>query len=321
MNFKSCLLLAATGLVVCLSGCAPKVLEAPPVAWPEIWRGRKLFNTPRAYIYAGSPALAGYADRAAEEVGKDFENASGRSAPKGLLVMTDSKDEPVFEDVKVFFMAAMRADKRRERANKQAASQPAASAPESRPDGESPVDEDAELEAQWLAFSQTKQKTGMDMMAMIEIAPLPLNESQIVDLIGMSSEVANQAGWAVLLPSEPMVRRGVHKLTSGMLKNPELGVAAKIAAAPLLLAMEPKMVSMMLVTHKAVLFEQMARQQPDWTPEQVSKLAKAYSDGQLKPVMEDMMADAKARIPQPPASQPTSGPANQPATAPETAQD
>jgi hypothetical protein len=82
-------------------------------------------------------------------------------------------------------------------------------------------------------------------------------------------------------------------------------------AAPLLLAMEPKMVSMMLATHKAVLFEQLARRQSDWTAEEVSKLSKAYSDGQLKPVMDDMMADAQRRLPKEPATQPV---ASQPST-------
>lgn len=315
MHLRLLPFLASTILVGCVAGCAPRVLEKPPVEWPQTWCGRQLFNTPHAYVYARSPALAGYVDRMSEEVGKDFEKATGRQAPKGLLVITDAGDEPVIKDFKAFFLAVKRAEIRAKQ--KSSSSQPTTS-PETQPSADEDAREAAELETAWQGFEVTQQETGLDMKAMLEIAPVPLTRDQICDLLGLPPGVADQAGWAVLVGSEPMVRRGIHTVTIGMLKNPELGLAARIAAAPLLLAMEPKMVSMMLVTHKAAIFEQMARQQPDWTEAEVSKLAKAYKDGQLKPVMEALEADAKKHAPKAAVSQPASAPSSQPDSASES---
>ncbi len=306
---------------LCVFGCAPRVLQQPPAAWPETWRGRHLFHTPRAYIYAGSPALAGQADRIAEEVARDFEKATARPASKGLLVVSDIKDEPVFTDFKAFFFAALRASSRQPKVQGPTGSQPAQTQPSTAPSTQPAAADagmtDAQLEAIWQSFSETKKKTGFDPMEMILIAPLPLAKEQFAPLLSLPTEVADQAGWAVLLPSDAMLRQGVHKMMAAMLKNGEIGLAARIAMAPLVLALEPKMVDMIALTRKVALFEQMARQQTDWTPEQVAKLSKAYSDGQLKTVTDAMMSDAKIKAAGIAASQAAGQPASQPATAPE----
>lgn len=311
MHWSSRILLSA--VVLCASGCAPRILQPLPAAWPQTWRGRQLFHTPRAYIYAGTPVLAGAADRMTEDVACDFEKTARRPASKLFIVVTDTRDEPIFGDLKAFFFAAARQAREHERRGV-ASTRPTATSPESQPAAEH-VPTDAELEEKWKAFSAMEKQMGINPAEAMTMAALPLPSPYILDMFGFPAEVAGEVGWVLLIPSEAATRQGVHKLMLAMLKNPEIGIAARIAMAPLVAAMEPKMVDMMLIAQKGAVFEQMARRQPDWTPEQASKLAKAYTDGRLKVAMQSMMADAKLKAAAVAASQPASAPATQPASA------
>ena len=66
-----------------LSGCAPRVLKERPGDWPETWRGRHVYNTPRAFIYAATADLAGEADRIAITLAV-FAGCRTSSGPPGI---------------------------------------------------------------------------------------------------------------------------------------------------------------------------------------------------------------------------------------------
>jgi len=296
-------IVSAHALILLACACAPAVLEDLPAAWPRSWKGRELFHTPRAYIYARSAELAGEADRLAIEVARDFERAAHRGAPKGLLIVSDPGDEPVCADLKILMMAMARRECMEQ-------------------SGRAPTD--AELEEKCQAMSEMEKTAGVEFQDMLGMAAIPLPKSGILEL-GLPPEVGDQAGWAVLLPSDTLIGEKVGKMISAMMDRAEIGPVARLMVAPILLAMRPKMAQMIALQRKMVLFEQMAARQPDWSAEQAAKLSNAYAEGTLKPAMAAIQAEinAEARARGGPVSSQTAAsspapaaPCSSPATAP-----
>ena len=85
-------------LAVLVSGCGPAVVEQAPREWPKQWRGRQLYATPGALIYAGSEASAGEIDRLVRSVSADIENDTHARPERGLLIVNDKGEETVFLD-------------------------------------------------------------------------------------------------------------------------------------------------------------------------------------------------------------------------------
>lgn len=289
----------AIGGSALLAGCAPAVLNEKPANWPDPWQGRNLCHTPRAYIYASSPDLAGQADRLAEEVAREFEKASGRSAPKGLLIMSDVKDPPVCSDLKSLFAASARSSKMRELGR---------------------VPTDAEMEESGKSFDTMKETNGCDPADALAATAIGLQADGLTECLLLPPEVAQHAGYGVVLPSDALVRAKMRKIMSDSLNHQKVGVMVRIAAAPVLLALEPKLIGMMTEIRKIVVFQQMALQQPDWSQEQVAKLSQAYAEGVLRPAMEAMQAEVQNQSTRATgkvdaASRPSSGPAPEPNSA------
>src|SRR5437773_1729991 len=87
------------GIIITLvaSGCGPSELLKNPSGWPAEWQGRRLYNTPSAYIYASTDSAAGEAERVTQSVAREI--ASRRGEPgKGLVVVTDVHDALVTTD-------------------------------------------------------------------------------------------------------------------------------------------------------------------------------------------------------------------------------
>ncbi|HKQ50303.1 MAG TPA: hypothetical protein VJZ71_19675 [Phycisphaerae bacterium] len=92
--------IAVSGVVLILvaGGCGPQppkvLLEAPREVSAE-YRGRRLFHTPQAFIYARSAESAGEADRWVRDVQKYIKRNFKRELEKGLVVVMDPGDPPV----------------------------------------------------------------------------------------------------------------------------------------------------------------------------------------------------------------------------------
>lgn len=291
------LLLTSMGWIGSLAGCAPAVLNETPATWPDPWQGRSLFNTPRAYIYASTPELAGQFDRMADRVADEFERSFGRAAPKGLLIVCDDNDPPISDDIRALFVASLRSSKMREL-------------------GREPTEE--EIAEGREGLDEMKDNSGCDPDDAIASSAFGLEEEQMVAGLGLPPDVAAEARWAAVLPSDAMVRVKMRKLMKDSLDHAEVGIMARIAAAPILLALEPKMAGMMEQIRKAVVFQQMAMQQVDWSAEQVAKLSKAYAEGVMRPAMEAMQAEIERQATTRPVDTqvPASAPASGPSTAP-----
>lgn len=290
--------LVATGIpiLITVSGCAPAVLKERPAAWPESWKGRRLFHTPRAYIYASSPEQAGQMDRIANEVTRDFERETHRTASKGLLLVTDLKDAPACADLEALLAAQKRSELTREK-------------------GRPPTDE--ELQKSREGLGDMKEKTGLELADAVGMIAISVNATELEQLLGFPSEVAREARWGAIFPTDALIAAKCSKVMSAAMEKSKMGPVARLAMAPLMLSIQPRIVEMMGVTRQAVLFEQMARQQADWSEQQVAKFAEAYSEGKLGRVASALVADVEAKSGKPAA--PSSRPATVPATCPGSA--
>lgn len=75
-----------------------KVQTAPKPKLPPVWRGRKLFTTPWAYIYAKDKESAAYAYDELEKQAGNSQKTNGY----GIIIVTCSQDdEPAFEYEKI----------------------------------------------------------------------------------------------------------------------------------------------------------------------------------------------------------------------------
>lgn len=90
--------------LLALSGCGPRVVLNPPEGWPAEWKGRRIYNTPNAYIYASSDRAAGEADRLVQSVAKDFADQGGKPT-KGMVIVSKRGDPPITTDPKAFWIA------------------------------------------------------------------------------------------------------------------------------------------------------------------------------------------------------------------------
>jgi hypothetical protein len=86
----SCLLLVAA-----LCGCGPARLLPPPAGWPREIEGRALYVTPRAFIYATTPAAAGWMDRYLDDRIPHIEKRFGASLGRGIVITVSPGDKPM----------------------------------------------------------------------------------------------------------------------------------------------------------------------------------------------------------------------------------
>ena len=91
-TFRRCLTLMVFALVG--FGCGPAVVLQAPAGWPGGVGGRRLYNTPAAYIYASDDVAAAEADGVARSAAGAIARCGG-TAVKGLIVVTDVNDVPL----------------------------------------------------------------------------------------------------------------------------------------------------------------------------------------------------------------------------------
>lgn len=87
-------------LLTVATGCAPqagppKVVLAAPTDVPTQWQGKKLYNTPNAYIYAAGPESAGEADRWLAELKNYISRKHRATLDKGVVIVAEPGDAPI----------------------------------------------------------------------------------------------------------------------------------------------------------------------------------------------------------------------------------
>lgn len=79
-------------------------------------------------------------------------------------------------------------------------------------------------------------------------------------------------------------------------KRSGMGALLMVGLAPLLPAMEPQIIAAGTAQRRCVIFEQMARQQKDWSADRIAELCKAYREGTLKPVTRTLARELKKEV-------------------------
>jgi len=247
-------------LVLAAGGCAPgKVLDRP-AGWPETWKGRELYNTPRAYIYAGSDAAAGEADRIAAAAARDFERDGGRNAPKILLIVMDAREEFVTTDLKGFCRAVLRVDH---------ISGEKAPTPEE-------TDED------WARLAREMAELDMPLVSLLAMKPTVLNRAELAELLGLGPKVTDAVAWGLVVPTRALCGLVAGKMLAGMLKRAEVGPVRRAALAPFLAMAQCAAARMAPVMGRIVLFGQFVHAQPDWSAEQKKAKVERYMQAEGK---------------------------------------
>ncbi len=87
-----------TLVALCGVGCGPgkpELLAESPKGYPTVFGERRLYHTPRGYIYARSEEKAGEADQWLKEVRGYVKRKHKRELGKGVVIVMDPTDEPV----------------------------------------------------------------------------------------------------------------------------------------------------------------------------------------------------------------------------------
>lgn len=258
-------------LLLLTIGCAPSVLMENPVEWPEQWQGRNLYNTPNAYIYASSEQAAGEVDRLVASVTNEFEKQTEHTPSKGLVIVTDCKDELVVEDLMTLF----RLSKDQERFQ----------------DGKKPLTEE-EFQEKLTTIDEKMTELGLSLDTMLSMTAVPLTREHLRDLLSLPTDVAESVEWAATVPTLALIHETNRKLVWLMLKKQ--GVAVMMMAGPALAMFEPMMHSLVAVQRDIVLFSAWTRLLPNWRMKDKRKLVGAYHGYKYESIFNPLMAKMKA---------------------------
>lgn len=184
--------------LVAMTGCAPRVMLAPPVEWPAEWRGRKLYHTPRALIYATNDAAAGEADRLTNRIGAAhaLPLPASESEAKGLIVVVDRGDDPVcdqFDELLTIFLFGQ--------------SQLA--------DREAPSE--AHVASMKARLTSEQAALAPILRQLMVMVPIPVAGGDVSNTLGFPGDAVPNAAWAGLLPTEAMIRDASGTLTDQMI--------------------------------------------------------------------------------------------------------
>lgn len=277
---RTCLLLLVGG-VPAIVGCAPAVVLEAPADWPKEYAHRRLFNTPNAFLYAGSEEAAGEADRLIIAVARDFEKLNGRKPKKGLVFVTDAKDDFLVPNLREL-VAAAKAMK--------------ALQPDKTPAKDDPL-------AKWDETEKKMKTLGMEMDALLKALPIPLPKDGLLLMLNLPKNVTDGADWAMAMPTKAAVRDVVQKLIGAALKQQDTGPLAQ-AMAGLLMGMvniERTVTDAFAVTRDLALYGMWVNAQADWSAEEKQKKIQAYAQRRQEETFGGLLAGSMKAAQKPPA--------------------
>ncbi|MCB9857936.1 MAG: hypothetical protein H6818_19810 [Phycisphaerales bacterium] len=248
-HFLTVLTLFVTAMA---SGCAPSVLLKPPAEWPAEWRGRRLYHTPRALIYATSAAAAGEADRLtngiAEKHGLPSPDQPGTS--KGLVIVVDHGDAPICNDTKAWLTLMVQGQAQLAGMN-------------------APNDQAVSQLTDKIATETEELKPILDeFLCMI---PIAVADADVSGSLALPNDASPTAVWAGILPTTALIRERSAAVTDLILETAiqreEIPPAAVWLVKPMIPTIRGSLAKEMTKQRDA-LFENVVRQDdPNWIAE------------------------------------------------------
>ena len=253
-------------------GCGPSKLLENPASLPSASDGRRLWHTPRAYIYASDRARAGETDRWLGELADYVRDAHGRELGKGLLIVVD-KGEPAV-------LSSLDELKRLKRLI------PKLSLGDDSVEEESSSEEDREdLDDSELTEEQ-----------LCRLMPVPIDEV-ILRRLGIAGELPPDIEWRMCCPSKRQIESIFWRMIPAAIKK-EGGTAMMILTAWLWPIVVPMVSEAVLMTRDTVLFALWSARQDDWSKEERGRAVKEFTKSRtalLGPMIMETVSDAKSR--------------------------
>lgn len=251
-----CLVLAA----LCLgAGCAPaKVLDSP-AGWPVEWKGRKLYHTPHAYIYAGSDAAAWEADELAARVHREFKSRTRKDAVKGLLLVTNVNDPPAFASFRQFCDVKAKE----------------AAAAEGRTLGED------ELKKRHEMISAAFAEQGHDPESDLAMTPASIKPADLADVMDLAVQGAISPAWSVAVPTSALIEQANDRALQGEYEKRKVGLLVQLPLTPITLFEHRLRNVKALVARDVELFRNQMELQQDWSKEKRQEATHAYMEWKL----------------------------------------
>lgn len=254
--------LLLSGAALLLPGCAPRVVLDSPPEWPQRWSDRDLYHTPGAYIYAGSLAAAGEADRLVAAVARDFERDAGRPADKGVVFVNGPSDTLFVADWKALLSL------------QESEARPAD--PYSAP--ETPAQ-------RWERVTREAQQAGLSMDLLLMMTPVGLDRQQLRELVPLPAQASPEAGWGAILPTRALLRTAFRRQLQAAYEREKIGPAMQLALAPLVALMEPALVDALAAVREVAVYAAMATGCESWSAEQRTSYVTAYKERKVRAAM------------------------------------
>ena len=240
---------ARSSCAICLlalaSGCGPKTLLPVPATLPERLGVRRMWHTPRAYIYARDKAIAGETDRWIAEIADYVERVHQQKLGKGLVVVHDKGEQPClssFDDVVRLFLDAEKFD---------------GVSDESAPGPPKPPRE---------KLREVMNESGMTEHMLRTVMPLPLDDAAL-QAIGLDAElIPDDIAWRLTAASHRSLEAAVWEFGPKASERAE-GKAAAVLMAWAYPIVFPLVAKGLRLPRDTLVFAMWSAKQASWTPD------------------------------------------------------
>ena len=243
---RACLaaLLLCSLPLTCVWGKDSKSEPADANGWPRQLATRKQYPSKCGLVYASSDSAAAQVSKLVDAAVKQAIKDGVKEPKTGLVLVVDKDDKPPFSVEQLLTRLAQKKD------------QKAGSEPKKAVDA--------------VADSKKKfEEMGLDMNLILSITPMPIEPNMLPDLIsGLPQDTHQTIAWCVAVPTEANIRYGFKTLLDAGMKKENIGLAKRVAMAPLLAIAEAKAISEIKKNRQDVLCDLLSGKQVNLTDHQ-----------------------------------------------------
>ena len=227
-------------------------LSAAPDGWPKRLGKRKLYSSTYGYVYAWRKSAADEVNKIIGVVVKELDRDSTANTTKGLILVMDTKEKPLF-DIQKVIEVVRHADKQQESEKSQDA-----------------------LKSIVKAKEKIEQQ-GMDMDLLLSIVPMPIEPNMLSEIVNeFGQDLDQQIDYCVIMPTGRNIKYGWKKIFDAVLKKKKISLAARLVLLPLMPFIEQKVVDGMKKGRQVVLYQILLDKQKGLSEQQKEDKVKAY---------------------------------------------
>ena len=223
-----------------------------PKGWPEQLGKRKLNSCEYGFVYAGKKSAAGAVEKVLAAAMKDARQDGVTEPRAGLILVVDVKERPPFDLTKLIEVLSTR-------------------------DASTTDPNTADTLKALAEAKEGLEKIGMDVNALLCLAPIPVEPAVLPDLVGQFPMGAEQQiGWCLIVPTDRSVKAGMKKIINTAMKKEKVGLAERLLVGAMMPMIEKKAAQQMKKASQAAVYELLLAGQKDLPEEQKQQKIKAY---------------------------------------------